>query len=178
MTATLLDGKALAATIQRSSPAKWPRSSANRHRPCLAAVLVGDDPASEVYVRNKQLACARVGIESQLHRLAGQHDDRRTARARVGSIETPPAIRRCMASWCKRRCRRQVDRAASSRPSAREGCRCLSPGKCRADRAGRPRFLPCTPHGIQQLLRAQSNSTPAGMRSSSAAATSSASRWR
>ena len=38
--------------------------------PKLAAVLVGDDPASEVYVRNKQRACQQVAIESELHRLA------------------------------------------------------------------------------------------------------------
>ena len=37
--------------------------------PSLAAVLVGDDPASEVYVRNKRAACERVGIDSRLYQL-------------------------------------------------------------------------------------------------------------
>ena len=42
--------------------------------PTLAAILVGEDPASEIYVRNKQKACERVGIESQLHRLPRESD--------------------------------------------------------------------------------------------------------
>src|SRR5690606_10275691 len=41
----------------------------NGQAPSLAAVLVGDDPASAVYVRNKSQACERVGIEGKLHRL-------------------------------------------------------------------------------------------------------------
>ena len=44
----------------------------NATTPCLAAVLVGEDAASQVYVRHKQKACERVGIDSQLHRLPAE----------------------------------------------------------------------------------------------------------
>ncbi len=68
--AHLLDGKALAQQIQVEIAAEVAAYSAHTGiTPCLAAVLVGDDAASQVYVRNKQRACERAGLSSQLHRL-------------------------------------------------------------------------------------------------------------
>lgn len=60
--ATIIDGKALAAAICEqvaAEAAKLPR------RPCLAAVLVGEDPASQIYVRNKERDCLKCGIQSR-----------------------------------------------------------------------------------------------------------------
>src|SRR5258705_12557989 len=66
-----LDGAGLAAEIKREVAADivqfW---QTNKRRPCLAAVRVGDDPASEVYVRNKIRACEEVGIASEHHALS------------------------------------------------------------------------------------------------------------
>src|SRR5262245_47686777 len=72
MSATLLDGKQLAQTLQAET-ARDVEALVARHgvRPGLAAVLVGDDPASQVYVRNKRKACERVGTDSWLHALPG-----------------------------------------------------------------------------------------------------------
>ena len=66
--ATILDGKAIAAAV-REDVATEVESLGERlgRRPALATVLVGDDPASEVYVANKHKACGEVGIES-VHR--------------------------------------------------------------------------------------------------------------
>ena len=70
MAAQILDGKSIATKIQDEiSEEVIDFIENNSFAPCLAAVLVGEDPASEVYVRNKQRACERVGITSQLHRL-------------------------------------------------------------------------------------------------------------
>jgi methylenetetrahydrofolate dehydrogenase (NADP+)/methenyltetrahydrofolate cyclohydrolase len=69
--ATILDGKALAAQIEgelAEQVAEFIQN--NAHEPTLAAVLVGDDPASSIYVKNKRAACERVGIESRQHKLA------------------------------------------------------------------------------------------------------------
>src|SRR5688572_25747368 len=67
----ILDGKALATTLEAELAEQVADFVENNaYAPCLAAVLVGDDPASAVYVKNKRLACERVGIESQMHRLA------------------------------------------------------------------------------------------------------------
>ena len=69
MTATILDGKQLAQQIRAELAEEVVEFIQNNGVvPCLAAVLVGEDAASEVYVRNKRRACEAVGIESQLHR--------------------------------------------------------------------------------------------------------------
>ena len=65
MTAQLIDGNAIAAKVRAQvAAAVEARAAAGKMRPGLAAVLVGDNPASQVYVRNKRKACAEVGIES------------------------------------------------------------------------------------------------------------------
>src|SRR6185295_17024190 len=70
MTAIILDGKVLAGRLQKELTARVTEFKEQTGiTPCLAAVLVGENPASEVYVRNKRQACERVGMASQLHRL-------------------------------------------------------------------------------------------------------------
>ena len=68
MSATILDGKAISERL-RSQLQQDVASLATRHgrRPGLAVILVGNDPASEIYVRNKKNACQAVGIESFSH---------------------------------------------------------------------------------------------------------------
>jgi methylenetetrahydrofolate dehydrogenase (NADP+)/methenyltetrahydrofolate cyclohydrolase len=70
MSAQLLDGKAIAADIRKQVKAKVEaRVAAGQRPPGLIVVLVGDNPASQVYVRNKQNACEQVGFHSELLRL-------------------------------------------------------------------------------------------------------------
>jgi 5,10-methylene-tetrahydrofolate dehydrogenase/methenyl tetrahydrofolate cyclohydrolase len=70
MTAQLIDGNAIAAKVRaRVAEAVQTRLAAGKARPGLATVLVGENPASQVYVRNKRKACAEVGIESFGHEL-------------------------------------------------------------------------------------------------------------
>src|ERR1051325_5675258 len=70
MPARKLDGKALAATIRAEIAAKVAeRTAAGKRPPGLAAVLVGDNPASHVYVRNKHKACHDAGLASWVHTL-------------------------------------------------------------------------------------------------------------
>jgi methylenetetrahydrofolate dehydrogenase (NADP+)/methenyltetrahydrofolate cyclohydrolase len=65
LTAQLIDGKAVAAHVQaRVREAVNERLAAGKRAPALATVLVGADPASEIYVRNKRKACEAVGIRS------------------------------------------------------------------------------------------------------------------
>ncbi len=63
---TILDGKAIAAALRAAIKQ---RVAAYASKPCLAVILVGDDPASHVYVRNKAAACAEAGIQSREIRL-------------------------------------------------------------------------------------------------------------
>jgi methylenetetrahydrofolate dehydrogenase (NADP+)/methenyltetrahydrofolate cyclohydrolase len=71
MHAQILDGKAISAEIRAGLKAQVDdRLAAGHRQPGLAVVLVGDNPASEVYVRNKRRACAEVGFHSELHELS------------------------------------------------------------------------------------------------------------
>ncbi|TVU70583.1 MULTISPECIES: bifunctional methylenetetrahydrofolate dehydrogenase/methenyltetrahydrofolate cyclohydrolase FolD [Cobetia] len=71
MAAQLIDGKAIAERVRQQVGRQVDaRRNAGERIPGLAVVLVGEDPASEVYVRNKHLACEKAGITSTQHRLS------------------------------------------------------------------------------------------------------------
>lgn len=70
MAAAIIDGKAMAAAIRREAKAAVDSLAVEAgFVPGLAVILVGDDPGSQVYVRNKARACAEVGISSHVHNL-------------------------------------------------------------------------------------------------------------
>ena len=70
MAGKIIDGKAIAADIRREVRAESDRLAARgKRRPGLAVVLVGDDPASSIYVRNKRAACEECGFVSVSHDL-------------------------------------------------------------------------------------------------------------
>ena len=73
MTAQLIDGKKISQQrIEAVAQAVKARQGKGLRTPCLAVVLVGDDPASAVYVRNKKLACQKSGIESRSYELPSE----------------------------------------------------------------------------------------------------------
>ena len=73
MTAQLIDGKKISQQrIEAVAQAVKARQEKGLHTPCLAVVLVGDDPASAVYVRNKKRACQNSGIESRSYELPSE----------------------------------------------------------------------------------------------------------
>jgi len=70
MNAQILDGKAIAADVREQVKIQVDqRLAAGRRAPGLVVILVGENPASQVYVRNKQMACEKVGFHSELLRL-------------------------------------------------------------------------------------------------------------
>ena len=73
MAAQLIDGKKISQQrIEAVAQAVKARQEKGLHTPCLAVVLVGDDPASAVYIRNKKLACQKSGIESRSYELPSE----------------------------------------------------------------------------------------------------------
>lgn len=150
MSATLLDGKAIAQEI-RAEVAQQTAEFVARHKrtPCLAAVLVGDNPASQVYVRNKQKACGDVGIASQLHRL-GAETTQEELLTLIERLNNDPAVHGILVQLPLPK---QIDEArmlAAVNPI--KDVDAFHPENVGRIVQGRPRFLPCTPHGIQQLL--------------------------
>ena len=77
MTARILNGKAIADGILEELRTQVDaRVAAGRRSPCLAVILVGDDPASEVYVHNKEKACIRAGFRSIAHKVASNFTEK------------------------------------------------------------------------------------------------------
>ena len=177
MPATILDGKKLAQQIRSELAEEVVEFIQNNGVvPCLAAVLVGDDPASEVYVRNKRKACDEVGIESQLHRLPADvsADDLLHLVAKLNKDDAVHGILvQLAASAANRRQPRRAGRSARPRTSTSSIPK-TSAGSCRAARASSPAH----PTASSSCWSATASKSPAGTSSSSAAATSSASRWR
>jgi methylenetetrahydrofolate dehydrogenase (NADP+)/methenyltetrahydrofolate cyclohydrolase len=150
MAATLLDGKQLAKTMQ-AEIALGVAEFVRRHggRPGLAAVLVGDNPASQVYVRGKRKACEQVGIDSWLHELSKQ-----TSQAElldlVSRLNADPLVHGILVQLPLPK---QIDEAAIIRAvTPLKDVDGFGPENLGLLTAGHPRYLPCTPHGIQQLL--------------------------
>ena len=72
MTATLIDGVAVAKVVRAQWKLRVDAMKARGVSPGLAVILVGENPASQVYVRNKVKACAEMGMHSELHQFAEQ----------------------------------------------------------------------------------------------------------
>ena len=71
MVASIIDGKRLGAEIEEELKSRVSRMVSSSRAPHLVVVIVGDDPASHVYVRNKERACKRIGIRSTRYDLPG-----------------------------------------------------------------------------------------------------------
>ena len=70
MTARVIDGNAIARQFREEYRVRVARLASAGVRPGLAVVIVGDDPASQVYVRNKALACEAIGMHSEVHAMS------------------------------------------------------------------------------------------------------------
>ena len=91
MTAQLIDGVALSKTIRTQVAARAAALTAAGRRPGLAVILVGDDPASAVYVRNKVRACEECGFHSVLERYEATLDEA-TLLARIAALNADPEV--------------------------------------------------------------------------------------
>jgi methylenetetrahydrofolate dehydrogenase (NADP+)/methenyltetrahydrofolate cyclohydrolase len=150
MSAKIIDGKAIAEKLRQQIAVDV---AAFRERtgivPHLVAVLVGDDPASAVYVRNKHSACEKNGLRSTLHKLPAttsqaellavvrQLNDDRDVHGILVQLPLPKHIR---------------SDVILDAVNPRKDVDCFHPINVGLLSQGRPWFLPCTPHGVQQLL--------------------------
>ena len=150
MPATLIDGKATAARMT----AEIADDAAALQRttgivPHLVAVLVGDDPASAVYVRNKQRACEKAGLKSTLHRLPPETTEIQLL-AVVEQLNADSGVHGILVQLpLPKQIREQVILDAVV---AHKDVDCFHPHNVGLLVQGRPRFLPCTPAGCQRLL--------------------------
>lgn len=150
MTAEILDGKAIAKQIRDELAIEVVEFIQNFGKvPKLAAVLVGDDPASQVYVRNKERACEKAGIDSELHRLPAETTQEELLEliAKLNRDDSVSGILVQLPLPKQIEEQRVLDAI-----SAWKDVDAFHPENVGRMSQGRPRFLPCTPHGVQQLL--------------------------
>jgi methylenetetrahydrofolate dehydrogenase (NADP+)/methenyltetrahydrofolate cyclohydrolase len=150
MTALIIDGKNIAQQLRADWKLRADRLNALGIAPGLAVVMVGDNPASQVYVRNKIRACRETGIRSEEHLLPGDATmaavlaliDRLNADAAVHGIlvqlPLPPQL---------------ATSAVIERISPEKDADGLHPSNLGSLLSGHPRFLPCTPAGIMEMLK-------------------------
>lgn len=150
MAARLINGKQIAEQIQGELAQEVAQFREQTSVvPCLAAVLVGEDPASEVYVRNKRKACERVGMASRLLRLpAATTEDELLAV--VAELNRDAAVHGILVQLPLPKQIRETRILDAVAPQ--KDVDCFHPENVGRLSQGRPRFLPCTPHGVQQIL--------------------------
>jgi len=150
VTAKIIDGKAIAETIRAQIQTEVAQFvSETSVTPHLVAVLVGDDPASAVYVRNKQKSCEAAGIKSTLHRLPAETTQQELLDL-VANLNQTADVHGILVQLPLPE---QIDeQSVLDAVSPTKDVDCFHAENVGLMVQGRPRFLPCTPHGVQQLL--------------------------
>jgi methylenetetrahydrofolate dehydrogenase (NADP+)/methenyltetrahydrofolate cyclohydrolase len=148
--ATLIDGRALAAA-ERAAVAADAAGFLFRHgrKPGLATVIVGDDPASRVYVASKHRACEEAGLESFGYELTADAS-RAEVLALIDSLNANPAVDGIL---CQLPVPNHLDGTEiAARVTPRKDVDGLSPASAGALALGLPGLRPCTPLGVMRLL--------------------------
>jgi methylenetetrahydrofolate dehydrogenase (NADP+)/methenyltetrahydrofolate cyclohydrolase len=146
MTAQIIDGRAVAASLRETVAA---RASALPYRPGLAVVLVGDDPASRVYVRNKDKAALQAGLHARTMALPADTSEA-TLLALIDTLNRDPQTDGILVQLPlpvhihSETVLRAIDPAKDV-----DG---FHPDNVAALTLGAPRLVPCTPRGIMRLL--------------------------
>jgi len=150
MPAALLDGKKLAQTIQ-GEIASAAAAFEQKHglRPGLAAVLVGNNPASHIYVRNKRKACAQTGIDSWLHELPEETSQVQLLDL-IASLNADAKVHGILVQLPLPR---QIDEATIIRAvTPIKDVDGFGPENLGLLVTSQPRYVPGTPAGVHQLL--------------------------
>ena len=149
MTAAILDGKACAAALLAEVAVRVQAARARGVVPCLAVVLVGDDPASHVYVRSKEKRAAEVGIATRDHRLPATTTTADLL-ALVAALNADPSVHGILV---------QLPLPAAVDSDAvllaidpAKDVDGFHPDNLGRLVLGRPRFVACTPQGCMRLL--------------------------
>ncbi len=149
MTAQLIDGTALSKKIRAEVALRAAALTARGVKPGLAVILVGDSPASQVYVRNKVKACEDAGLHSVLEKYPATLSEADLL-ARVDALNRDPAIHGIL-----------VQLPLPAHIDAHKVIEAISPAKdvdgfhvasAGALMVGQPGFWPCTPYGCMKML--------------------------
>jgi methylenetetrahydrofolate dehydrogenase (NADP+) / methenyltetrahydrofolate cyclohydrolase len=149
MTAQLIDGLALSKSIRAEVASRAAALTARGCQPGLAVVIVGDDPASHVYVRNKVKACADAGLHSVLEKYEASFSQAELL-ARIDALNRDPSIHGILVQMPLPKHidpHKVIEAIATSKDV--DGYSTLSAGELMTQLPG---FRPCTPYGCMKLI--------------------------
>ena len=150
MSAKIIDGKAVAEKVYTRLRLRVKEMSAAGQVPGLAVVLVGDDPASKVYIRNKVRACENLGIHSEVHTLPASA----TQDELMQLIERLNGDTKIHGILVQQPLPRHLDeKAACAAISPLKDVDAFHPESAGKIMLGEDGFVACTPAGVMELLR-------------------------
>ncbi|MEM5420318.1 bifunctional methylenetetrahydrofolate dehydrogenase/methenyltetrahydrofolate cyclohydrolase FolD [Paraburkholderia sp. BR14263] len=149
MTATIIDGNALSRKLRAQVATRAAALTARGHQPGLAVVLVGDNPASEVYVRNKVKACEDNGLYSSYDRYPDSLSEADLLK-RIDELNRDPKINGILVQLPlpKHIDSHKVIEAIAPEKDV-DGFHVANAG---ALMTGQPLFRPCTPYGVMKMF--------------------------
>ncbi|MBP5987606.1 MAG: bifunctional methylenetetrahydrofolate dehydrogenase/methenyltetrahydrofolate cyclohydrolase FolD [Azonexus sp.] len=149
MTAHIIDGKALAEELRQSFKARVEALAAKGHRPGLVVILVGADPASEVYVRNKVNGCLAIGMHSEKITYDATVDQE-TVLNKIAELNADPNIHGILVQLpLPKHFDEEAVLEAIAADKDVDGFHAENVG---ALAQGNPRFIPCTPYGVMKMF--------------------------
>ncbi len=153
--AIIIDGKAIAREVRAEVAEGVARLKADGVTPGLHVILVGNDPASETYVRNKELACADVGMRGVAHRLP-ESTDQATLERLVAELNADSAVHGILVQLPLPKHLDALSVLAKiSADKDVDGLHQISAGRLLTGYEG---FVPCTPRGIMRLIESTGES--------------------
>ena len=146
----LIDGKMVAAKVKKEAAADVEALKRQGIQTTLAVILVGDDPASQVYVRNKRKDCEEIGIKSLEYRLSEQTTQEELLKL-VRELNERPDVNGIL---CQRPLPKHLNEAeVINAISPLKDVDAFHPANVGKIMIGAYDFLPCTPAGVMELLR-------------------------
>ena len=155
MTAQLIDGNALSRQLRSEVAQRAAALTARGHQPGLAVILVGEDPASAVYVRNKVKACEDSGVRSIFEKYDADLSEAALL-ARIEALNADPTVHGILVQMPLPKHidpHKVIEAIATSKDV--DGYSVLSAGELMAGLEG---FRPCTPYGSMKLIESTGQS--------------------
>jgi methylenetetrahydrofolate dehydrogenase (NADP+)/methenyltetrahydrofolate cyclohydrolase len=153
MSARIIDGNALSAKIRENLAERATALKVSRGvTPCLAVILVGEDPASQVYVRNKVAGCEKAGFRS-IKQVYPANVEPVTVLAKIAELNADPSVHGILVQLpLPKHFDSEAVLEAISPDKDVDGFHAENVG---ALMQGNPRFIPCTPYGVMKMLESE-----------------------
>lgn len=150
MSAHIINGKEIVSSIREEIQAEVAELTAKGNQPGLAVVIVGEDPASQVYVKNKAKSCEQVGIYSEVHRLPERTSQDELVRL-IHSLNTNGKIHGILVQSPLPK--HLNEEAVVDEIDPAKDVDCFHPVNVGNLMIGKEGMLPCTPAGVIQILK-------------------------